>query len=117
MAATNTQILNASDKTKHYAMVVGTGAPADGDLLCTNTNKYPVGTRYMNTATGIEYRRVDNDGDAADFIVSGIRAAAVADVATADGTDAGTTQTLANALKAKMNDLLTKLRTAGLLAP
>lgn len=44
-------------------------------------------------------------------------AAAVANIATADGSDAATTQALANATKAKVNDLLAKLRTAGLLTP
>lgn len=34
----------------------------------------------------------------------------VAAVATPDGTDAATTQTLANALKAKINELLTALK-------
>jgi len=38
-----------------------------------------------------------------------------ANIATADGTDAATTQALANSTKAKMNALLVKLRDSGLL--
>lgn len=48
---------------------------------------------------------------------TGTIGAAVADVATADGSDAGTTQTLANALKVKVNAILASLRTAGVIAP
>ena len=36
-------------------------------------------------------------------------------ITTADGSDAATTQTLANATKAKVNTLMANLRTAGLL--
>lgn len=43
--------------------------------------------------------------------------AAIADIATADGSDPATTQALANAIKAKFNILLAELRTAGLIAP
>lgn len=43
------------------------------------------------------------------------QAANVAAVATADGSDAGTTQTLANALKTKLNDVLVKLKAAGIM--
>lgn len=42
---------------------------------------------------------------------------AVADIATADGSDPATTQALANATKAKVNALLAAMRTAGLLTP
>lgn len=44
-------------------------------------------------------------------------AAAVADIATADGSDPATTQALANATKAKVNALLASLRAGGFLAP
>lgn len=43
------------------------------------------------------------------------KAASVADVATADGSDAATTQALANALKVKINALLAAMRVTGLL--
>lgn len=42
---------------------------------------------------------------------------AVANIATADGSDAATTQALANATKAKVNELLASLRGAGVIAP
>lgn len=42
---------------------------------------------------------------------------AVADIATANGSDAATTQALANATKAKVNELLAALRTAGVIEP
>jgi hypothetical protein len=44
------------------------------------------------------------------------QAAAVTDITTADGSDAATTQALANATKAKVNALLASLRAAGILA-
>lgn len=40
---------------------------------------------------------------------------AIADISTADGSDAGTTQALANAIKAKFNTLLAELRLNGVL--
>lgn len=43
--------------------------------------------------------------------------AAVADIATADATDPATTMALVNELKAKINELLAKARTANHLAP
>jgi hypothetical protein len=43
-------------------------------------------------------------------------AANVSDITTADGSDAGTTQTLANATKATVNDILSALQDAGLMA-
>ena len=49
--------------------------------------------------------------------VSLVPQTAIADVATADGSDAATTQALANALKSKLNTLLAELRTAGVLKP
>ena len=50
------------------------------------------------------------------FRESGKAADAVTDISTADGSDAATTQALANATKAKVNELLGELRTAGLLS-
>lgn len=44
------------------------------------------------------------------------QAANVAAIATVDGSDAGTTQALANATKAAFNDLLAKLKASGLVA-
>lgn len=45
----------------------------------------------------------------------GKKAAAVADEATADGSDAATTQALANALKVKVNAILASLRAGGII--
>jgi predicted RecA/RadA family phage recombinase len=44
------------------------------------------------------------------------QAATIAAVSTADGSDAATTQTLANDLKASHNDLISKLKAAGVIA-
>jgi predicted RecA/RadA family phage recombinase len=44
------------------------------------------------------------------------QAATIAAEATADGSDAATTQALANALKTKVNDLISKLKAAGVIA-
>jgi predicted RecA/RadA family phage recombinase len=44
------------------------------------------------------------------------QAAVVAAIATADGSDAGTTQTLANATKTTVNAILTSLKAAGIMA-
>ena len=41
---------------------------------------------------------------------------AIADIATADGSDPATTQALANATKAKVNAILAMLRAAGIIA-
>lgn len=45
------------------------------------------------------------------------QAAAVANVTTADATDLASAEALANANKAKINELLASLRAAGILAP
>jgi predicted RecA/RadA family phage recombinase len=44
------------------------------------------------------------------------QSATIAAVATADGSDAATTQALANALKASHNDLIAKLKASGLIS-
>lgn len=48
---------------------------------------------------------------------AGPEVANIAAIATADGSDAGTTQTLANANKAKINAILVALKAAGIMAP
>lgn len=45
-----------------------------------------------------------------------VQADAIADIATANGSDAATTQALANATKATVNTILAALRTAGVIA-
>lgn len=47
--------------------------------------------------------------------VLGAQGSAIADIATADGSDAATTQALANATKAKVNVILAALRAHGLI--
>jgi hypothetical protein len=76
--------------------------------LSTNARKrLEVAIAHRATAKEIA-DAVDSGGNAA--------AAAVADIATADATDAASAVTLANATKAKVNALLAALRAAGLLA-
>jgi hypothetical protein len=58
----------------------------------------------------------DSGGEEVDITVAGAQAGAVADVATADATDLASAQALANANKAKINQLLASLRASGLLA-
>lgn len=64
---------------------------------------------------------ITNQTDANELIAaidaSGSPAAAVADIATADAIDLATAITLANATKAKVNQLLASLRAAGTLLP
>ena len=55
--------------------------------------------------------------DELEAMMSNIPTDAVADEATADGSDLATTQALANALKAKVNALLAELRTAKIIKP
>lgn len=79
----------------------------------------PTGTLLVDTSTPTLYQNVSTTANSPTWTkASGLfPSAAVADVATADGSDAATTQALANALKAKLNDLLAKLRTAGVVTP
>lgn len=51
-----------------------------------------------------------------DTLAGAIPLAAEADIATADATDLASAQALANATKAKVNALLAKLRTAGIIS-
>lgn len=72
MAATNIQVLNTGDKVKSHADVIGQGVPANGDLLCTNLNAYPIGSTYLNTTgattTTKFFIRFAANGVAADWI-------------------------------------------------
>lgn len=61
----------------------------------------------------------DKDGNVyikGNVIKTGHTPVVIAAVATADGSDAGTTQTLANALKVKVNALIAELKAGGALA-
>lgn len=72
-----------------------------------------------NTLAGYAFRAALS-GDATAFVTltddpSTPQAAFVAAIATVDGSDAGTTQTLANATKVSVNSILTALKAAGLM--
>ena len=51
-------------------LCIGTGAPADTDLLAKDTHRYPVGTEYIDTTAKKKYCRCSASvpGVAADFI-------------------------------------------------
>lgn len=84
----------------------------DASKRCDNTNVGPlIGTAAQAAANPSSSGFVTLNGSTAP------RASAIADIATADGSDAGTTQTLANATKAKLNALIDALRVAGVIAP
>lgn len=91
------------------------GEAAKGALLQDSTN----GLLYLNTGTQAQpvWTRIGAHSTELATLEAAIPTAAVADEATADGSDAASTQALANALKAKVNDLLAKLRTAGIITP
>lgn len=79
----------------------------------------PTGALVVDASTPALYLNTSTTANSPTWTRTGgtFPAAAVADIATADGSDAATTQALANANKAKINDLLAKLRTAGVLTP
>lgn len=88
---------------------------AQGDKL------YWDGTKVTKTVTDDFIGQAHEAAASADVTVlvdiddseGGTQMAFIAQVATPDGSDAGTTQTLANALKVKINALLTALITSG----
>lgn len=90
----------------------------DGNRRCTSTG---AAGQFIGLATAVV---ADGAGDTtgtvklcpASPMLEGVQAA-IADEATADGSDAATTQALANALKAKLNVLLASLRVSGLITP
>lgn len=96
-------------------------AITQGDRLFWNTSTKKVTKTLTDRPIGVAWA----DGASADatqlvcLYEDGVRfqpGAAVADEATANGSDAATTQALANALKTKMNALLAQLRVAGVIA-
>lgn len=75
----------------------------------TNTDK-PIGTAFkaeLSAATTVQVLLYGNDASAV--------AANVAAIATANGSDASTTQALANATKTSVNAILTALKAAGIM--
>jgi predicted RecA/RadA family phage recombinase len=101
------------DKTTSLAI-------AQGDKLHWNTSTKkvtktvtdkPIGTAYKAAAsagTRVEVKLYEN-------AVNGAVAANVAAIATANGSDASTTQALANATKTSVNAILTALKAAGIM--
>lgn len=104
-----------------YELAKATGASWSlGDKLYWDASESEVTkTAAGNLPIGFAYQAAGS-ADAVGLVllvseVSG-QSVAVADIATADGSDAGTTQTLANATKVKVNAILAALRAAGLMA-
>lgn len=65
----NLVILNPSDKTRMYSVVIGKGAPADADEpLVVNVKDYPVGSQFTDLTGKKLYVRVDNKGVVADWV-------------------------------------------------
>lgn len=73
MALTNVKILNGSDKTRHYSVVIGNGAiAAVSDLLVSEVKVYPIGSTYTDLdAAGNFYIRVAAAKAVADWRVIG----------------------------------------------
>lgn len=90
------------------------GVTADGRIAAKGTLLVDIahGTLYQNTGTPPNPTWVLSTSAAIT-----VPTVAVADIATADATDLTAAEALANANKAKINDLLAKLRTAGIVTP
>ena len=55
----NLIVLNPADKTRHYSVVIGGGAPADADEpLVIDTKTYPIGSQFTDTTGKKFYVRV-----------------------------------------------------------
>lgn len=105
------------DKTSAQAWTVGAkiywnASTSKADSDATTGPLIGVATEVADnpSSTGV----VRLNGGAADM--SEGPQAAIADIETADGSDAATTQALANATKATVNTLLAELRLAGIIA-
>lgn len=90
-------------------------------LFWDATNKVLTATASGNTYIGYASKAAAA-GDATTTVImvdntGGSIAAKVAAIATVDGSDPATTQALANALKVKVNAILTALTDAGLMIP
>lgn len=108
-----------------FTMPKASGAMAQGArLYWDDTEKELTATAAGNTFAGFAFLAAASDDTTVQCNLSGgdgsgesglSAAANVAVISTADGSDAGTTQTLANATKAKVNAILAALVTAGLM--
>ncbi len=90
------------------------GAPKGATLIDSTHAVHYINTGTPDAPVWVQDAVVNTELTA---LLAAIPTSAVADVATADGSDPATTQALANALKVKINDLLAKLRTAGIVTP
>lgn len=102
---------------------VGSQAWAKGDEIFwdhTNSVFTKTASSDADTKAGVAFEAVGSGaGETTGYVLlipgMGKKAASEAAVATADGSDAATTQALANALKSSFNSLLTKLKAAGVM--
>lgn len=119
VAALNTVSVPIMTEGVHVLPKTSAQAHAAGDQIywddtnhrCDNTNVGPlIGVAEAAAANPSATTQVKLRG-----LAQGV-AASVAAIATADGSDAGTTQTLANATKVEVNAILTALKNAKLMA-
>ncbi len=83
-----------------------------GTEVTKTTSDTPLGVAFNAAGSSDTTVAVLLDSSSA---AAGGQAAAVADIATADGSDPATTQALANAIKVKVNAILASLRAAGVM--
>lgn len=58
MAVTNLVVLNPADKTRHFSVALGEGAPAASDAIVTDVKTYPIGSQYTDKTGKNFYVRV-----------------------------------------------------------
>jgi predicted RecA/RadA family phage recombinase len=99
---------------KEASLVVAQGDKlywaTDDEEVTLDVSDTPIGTAFEASGSAATTVLVRLAGDSATA-----QAENVAQVTTADGTDAGTTQALANALKASLNAVLSALKDAGIM--
>lgn len=65
---TNLAILNPADKTRHYTVASGNGAPTDAnDPLVEDVKTFPAGSQYTDLTGKKFYVRMATTGAAADW--------------------------------------------------
>ena len=67
MAVTNLIILNPADKTRHFSVTLGEGAPAASDAIVTDIKTYPIGSQYTDKTNKNFYVRVAGAKAVADW--------------------------------------------------
>lgn len=69
---TDLVILNPSDHTRHFAVCMGKGAPADADdTLVTNVKDFPIGSQFTDLTNKKFYVRMEADKAVADWSLIG----------------------------------------------